>query len=203
MFGQNSKRKTLVPVWSSAGLLCEMMIYYGIFKLCMFNFKTLSCFPEFICSLLCENVSGCDDDDDDGGSCWVTRLVRLLFHTLTLRRSSSVFTHRDENKNSVWPTRWASPSERGSFTCWGAEERLTCVTWVTFSVTFWVRSFILLGAMISISEGEGGLSRSDPNVRVTWGMRLMVLCLTRSESEVELRALDFRSTTRETQEGRK
>lgn len=49
-----------------------------------------------------------------------------------------------------------------------AEEwRPTCVTWVTFSVTFWVRSFILLGAMISISVGEGGLIRSELKVRVT------------------------------------
>lgn len=76
---------------------------------------------------------------------------------------------------------------KGLFCC------LTCVTWVTFSVTFWVRSLILLGAMISISAGEGGLIRSEPKVRLTWGMRPMVLSLIRSESDVEFRALGFRS----------
>lgn len=70
---------------------------------------------------------------------------------------------------------------------------LTCVTCVTFSVTFWVRSLILLGAMISISVGEGGIILSEPKERVTWGMRLTARCLTRSESDVEFRTLDFRS----------
>lgn len=66
---------------------------------------------------------------------------------------------------------------------------------MTFSVTFCVRSLILLGAMISISVGEGGLIRSELNVRVTCGMRPMVRCLIRSESEVEFRVLGLRSTT--------
>lgn len=66
---------------------------------------------------------------------------------------------------------------------------------MTFSVTFCVRSLILLGAMISISVGEGGLIRSETNVRVTCGMRPMVRCLIRSESEVEFRVLGLRSTT--------
>lgn len=70
---------------------------------------------------------------------------------------------------------------------------LTCVTWVTFSVTFWVRSLILLGAMISISVGEGGMSLSEPKDRVTWGMRPTARCLTRSESDVEFRTLVLRS----------
>lgn len=47
--------------------------------------------------------------------------------------------------------------------------------------------------MISISVGEGGLSRSEPNVRATCGIRPMVLCLMRSESEVEFKALGLRS----------
>lgn len=47
--------------------------------------------------------------------------------------------------------------------------------------------------MISISVGEGGLILSEPKVRVTWGMRPMVLCLIRSESDVEFKALGFRS----------
>lgn len=81
------------------------------------------------------------------------------------------------------------------FFSWDGKEQLTCVTWVTFSVTFCVRSLILLGAMISISVGEGGLIRSEPNVRVTCGMRPMVRCLIRSESEVEFRVLGLRSTT--------
>lgn len=73
------------------------------------------------------------------------------------------------------------------------KECLTWVTWVTFSVTFWVRSFTLLGAMISISAGEGGLIPSEPKVSVTWGMRPMVRSLIRSESEVEFGALDLKS----------
>lgn len=81
------------------------------------------------------------------------------------------------------------------FFSWDGKEQLTCVTWVTFSVTFCVRSLILLGAMISISVGEGGLIRSEPNVRVTCGMRPIVRCLIRSESEVEFRVLGLRSTT--------
>lgn len=70
---------------------------------------------------------------------------------------------------------------------------ITCVTWVTFSETFCVRSLILLGAMISISVGEGGLRRSEPKDIVTWGMRPMVRCRIKSESEVELKLLGFRS----------
>lgn len=70
-------------------------------------------------------------------------------------------------------------------------------------MTFWVRSLTLLGAMISISVGDGGLSRSEPNVRVTCGMRPMVLCLMRSESEVEFKALGFRSAVREVMSAKK
>lgn len=64
---------------------------------------------------------------------------------------------------------------------------------MTFSVTFWVRSFILLGAMISISVGEGGRMRSDPKESATWEMRLMALWRIRSESDEEFTVLGFKS----------
>lgn len=70
---------------------------------------------------------------------------------------------------------------------------ITCVTWVTFSETFCVRSLILLGAMISISAGEGGLRRSEPKDIVTWGMRPIARCRIKSESEVEFKLLGFKS----------
>lgn len=47
--------------------------------------------------------------------------------------------------------------------------------------------------MISISAGDAGMVRSEPKESVTCGMRPMVRCLIRSESEVEFRALGFRS----------
>ncbi len=70
---------------------------------------------------------------------------------------------------------------------------ITCVTWVTFSETFCVRSLILLGAMISISVEEGGLRRSEPKDIVTWGMWPIARCRIKSESEVEFKLLGFRS----------
>lgn len=68
---------------------------------------------------------------------------------------------------------------------------LTCVT---FSVTLWVRSMSLQGAMISISPVGRAMSGSglkSTKLRVIWGILEMARYLTRSESDVELNMLDL------------
>lgn len=65
-------------------------------------------------------------------------------------------------------------------------------TCVTFSVTFWVRSITLWGAIISISvvEPERCFSRlNSTKLSVNWGIWLMVRYFMRSESEVEFGGL--------------
>lgn len=50
------------------------------------------------------------------------------------------------------------------------------LTWVTFSVTLWVRSFIL-GAMISrslVGDARKGSPLRSTKLRVIWGILLMV-----------------------------
>lgn len=62
------------------------------------------------------------------------------------------------------------------------------LTWVTFSVTLWVRSFSLVGAMISFSPDGAPRKASalkSTKLRVICGMRLMARYRTRSESDVE------------------
>ena len=67
-------------------------------------------------------------------------------------------------------------------------------TWVTFSVTWCVRSMSLQGAMMSISPVGSAMSGSglkSTKLRVIWGILEMVRYRMRSESDVEFNMLDL------------